>query len=83
MSRRDFVSNRISVFDDKPEKFRTWRTAFQNIIRVPPLTSDEQLNLVVQHVADGSESKALVERLNRVSISNPDVDLEQVWNRLQ
>ena len=48
-----------------------------------PLASDEQLNLMVQHMADGSESKALGEHLNRVYISNHDVGLEQVWNRLQ
>ena len=40
--------------------------------------SDEQLNLIVRHMADGSESKALVEHLNRVYISNPDVGLEQI-----
>jgi len=71
------------VFEDKPEKFRTWRAAFQNMIRGGPLASAEQLNLMVQHMADGSESKTLIEHLDRVYISNADVGLKQVWNRLQ
>ena len=50
------------MFDEEPEKFRTWCVAFQNMIRVP-LVFDEQL-FMVQHVADGSESKALIKHLN-------------------
>ena len=51
--------------------------AFQNMIRGILLASDEKLSLLVQHMADGSESKAFVERLNRVSIFNADVSLER------
>ena len=75
LSRQDLFSNRISVYDDKLEKFRTWRVAFLTMIRGVPLASDEQLNLMIQHMVDGSESKALLEHLNRVYISNPDVGL--------
>ena len=70
------------MFEDNPEKFRTWCAAFQNMIRVL-LASNEQLNLIDQHMADGSESKTLVEHLNQVYISNPDVGLDQVEKGLQ
>ena len=57
--------------------------AFQNMIRGIPLAFDEKLSLLVQHMSDGSESKAFVECLNRVYISYTDVGLEQVCNPLQ
>ena len=71
------------MFDDKPEKFRSWCAAFQNMIRGVPLASNEQVNFILQYVADGSESKALTEHLSQVDISNADLGLKQVWNRLQ
>ena len=46
------VSKRISVFDDKPEKLRTGHSAFQNMIVGVLLASDEQLNLIVQNMAE-------------------------------
>ena len=48
-----------------------------------PLSSAEKLNLMAQDMANGSESKALIEHISRVYISNPDIGLNQAWERLQ
>ena len=81
--RQELISRKIPTFDDHPEKFRIWHAAFHNMVKGVPLSSEEKLNLMAQHMANGSESKALVERISRVYIANPDIGLNQAWERLQ
>ena len=77
---KELVSTGLSHFDDCPESYRAWKSAFINAIRDLDLTAGEELDLLSKWL--GKESSEYVRRFRAVHISNPDAALRMTWDRL-
>ncbi|XP_038159402.1 uncharacterized protein LOC119795453 [Cyprinodon tularosa] len=80
LARKELVSTGLSHFDDCPESYRAWKSAFFNTIKDLDLTASEQLDLISKWL--GKESSEYVKRLRAVHIDNPIIALKMTWDRL-
>lgn len=80
LARKELVSTGLTHFDDHPESYRAWKSAFFNTIKDLDLTASEQLDLFSKWL--GKESSAYVKRLRAVHIDNPNTALKMAWDRL-
>ena len=70
MARRELIANKIEKFDDRPENFNTWKTAFKNTTNDVNITASEELTLMLEYTT--GESKRLVQRLTQCSRRESD-----------
>lgn len=80
LARRDLVSTGLSKFNDQPESFRAWRSAFVNATQELELSASEELDLLTKWL--GRESAEHVKRIRLMHISNPEAALKKAWDRL-
>lgn len=80
LARKELVSTGLSHFDDRPESYRAWKSAFSNTIKDLDLTASEQLDLLSKWL--GKDSSVYVKRLRAVHIDNPQAGLIMAWDRL-
>ncbi|XP_063406648.1 uncharacterized protein LOC134690611 [Mytilus trossulus] len=53
--KKDLLISRLSTFDDKPERYCSWKNSFNNILRELDATDSEQLDLLNRYL--GPQSK--------------------------
>lgn len=80
LARKELVNTGLSHFDDRPESYRAWKSAFSNTIKDLDLTASEQLDMLSKWL--GKESSGYVKRLRAVHIDNPKAALKMTWDRL-
>ncbi|PIK48185.1 hypothetical protein BSL78_14928 [Apostichopus japonicus] len=78
--RKDLVSSRLIIFDEKPENYRAWKASFRDVIRDLNLLPREELDLLIKWL--GGKSSLHAKRLRSAQVTNPQVGLDMVWQRL-
>lgn len=77
LARCDLVSSSLYQFDDKPE--HAWQSSYYNMTE--GLTTAEELDFMTKWLV--RESSNRVKRIRSVHITNPDIALKEVWERLK
>ena len=80
LARRELVITGLTQFDDRPESFRAWRSAFLGAIEGLDITAGEELDLLTKWL--GKESSDHVRRLRSVHVNDPSAALKMAWQRL-
>lgn len=80
LARRELVNTSLVKFDDRPESFRAWKSAFVGATEGLGLTAGEELDLLIRWL--GKESSDHVKRLRSAHVSDPKVALNVAWERL-
>ncbi|XP_055071017.2 uncharacterized protein [Misgurnus anguillicaudatus] len=80
LARRELVNTSLVKFDDRPESFRAWKSAFVGATDGLGLTAGEELDLLIRWL--GKESSDHVKRLRSVYVSDPKAALHDAWERL-
>ncbi len=80
LARRELVNTGFTKFDDRPETFRAWKSAFINAIQGLDLTAGEELDLLTKWL--GKDSSEHVRRIRSIHVSDPSAALVMAWNRL-
>ncbi|XP_064469540.1 uncharacterized protein LOC135384259 [Ornithodoros turicata] len=79
--RRELVTTGLSKFSDRPEDYRSWKSAFRNATKDLGISATEEMDLLVRWL--GTESSVYARRLRAVHIGNPDMGLQAIWERLE
>ncbi|XP_055061254.2 uncharacterized protein [Misgurnus anguillicaudatus] len=80
LARRELVNTSLVKFDDRPESFRAWKSAFVGATDGLGLTAGKELDLLIRWL--GKESSDHVKRLRSVYVSDPKAALHDAWERL-
>lgn len=80
LARRELINTSLVKFDDRPESFRAWKSAFLGATEGLGLTAGEELDLLIRWL--GKESSDHVRRLRSVHVSDPKAALHVAWERL-
>lgn len=80
LARRDDLSSSFKVFDNKPESYIPWKTAFVNTIDGLNLKGNEELDLLTKWLEGESLRHAL--RIRAAHAHDPEVGVRQLWQRL-
>lgn len=81
LSRRDLLTAGLTtVFDNRPETFMGWKSAFCNAIEGLDLKCSEEVDLLTKWLSGESLQHAL--RIRAAHISNPGAGLKRLWERL-
>ncbi|XP_064478526.1 uncharacterized protein LOC135391887 [Ornithodoros turicata] len=75
------VTTGLSKFSDRPEDYRSWKSAFRNATKDLGISATEEMDLLVRWL--GTESSVYARRLRAVHIGNPDMGLWAIWERLE
>jgi hypothetical protein len=78
--KKDLLLSRLSNFDDKAERYVSWKNSFNNITREMDLTSTEEVDLLLRYLGPDSKRQA-----TSIRIANSHDDcgaLEKIWSRL-
>ncbi|XP_073405860.1 uncharacterized protein [Dendrobates tinctorius] len=81
MIRRELTKTGLTRFDDQPENYRGWKSAFRTVTGDLGITAAEELDLLIKWL--GPQSTERVKRLRSVHISNPTAGLMAAWERLE
>ena len=75
--KKDLLINRLPQFDDKPERYYSWKNSFTNIIKELDATKSEELDLLCKWL--GPQSRRQASSLNAHNESHA---LVKIWQRL-
>ncbi len=78
--RRELVNRSLVKFDDQPESFRAWKSAFVDVTDGLGRTAGEELDLLIRGL--GKESSDHVKKLRPAHVSDPTVALNVTWEIL-
>lgn len=81
LARRELLTAGLTRFDDKPENYWSWRSAFSNATEDLGLKPSEELDLLIKWL--GPESAEHARRVRSVRINYPGEALSMVWKRLE
>ncbi|XP_060793215.1 uncharacterized protein LOC132896416 [Neoarius graeffei] len=81
LARRKLLTAGLTKFDDKPENYWAWRSAFSNATEDLGLNPSEELDLLIKWL--GPESAVHARRVRSVRINHPGEALSMVWQRLE
>lgn len=80
LARRDLLTSSFKVFDNKPENYIPWKTAFMNAIDGLNLKGNEELDLLIKWLEGESLRHAL--RIRAAHAHDPEAGLRHLWQRL-
>lgn len=80
LAHRELVNTGFTKFDDRPETFRAWKSAFINAIHGLDLTAGEEMDLLTKWL--GKDSSKHVRRIRSIHVSDPSTALVMAWNKL-
>ena len=78
--KKDLQLQRLSVFDEKPLTFNSWKSSFKSVVDELDLTSKEEVDLLINHL--GSESKNYAKNIAAASATS-ELALNRIWSRLE
>ncbi len=78
--RRELVKTSRVKYDDQPESFRAWKSAFVGATEGLGLTVGEELDPLIRWLSKDSSDH--VKRLRSALVSDPNVALNVAWERL-
>ncbi|CAC5372300.1 unnamed protein product [Mytilus coruscus] len=78
--KKDLLISRLSTFDDKPERYCSWKNSFINILRELDATDSEQLDLLNRYL--GPQSKRHAASLRVANSHNENQAVVKIWQRL-
>ncbi|CAG2253903.1 unnamed protein product [Mytilus edulis] len=78
--KKDLLISRLSTFDDKPERYCSWKNSFNNILRELDATDSEQLDLLNRYL--GPQSKRHAASLRVANSHNENQAVVKIWQRL-
>ncbi|KAI4897604.1 hypothetical protein NFI96_009502 [Prochilodus magdalenae] len=81
LARRELLTAGLTKFNDKPENYWAWRSAFSNATEDLGLKPSEELDLLIKWL--GPESAEHARRVRSVRINYPGEALSMVWQRLE
>ncbi len=81
LARRNLLSSSFKIFDNKPESYLPWKTAFLNAIDGLNLKANEEVDLLTKWLEGESLRHAL--RIRAAHAYDPEVGLRQLWQRLE
>ena len=81
LARRELLTAGLTKFDDKPENYWAWRSAFSNATEDLGLKPSEELDLLAKWL--GPESAEHARRVRSARINYPGEALSMVWQRLE
>ncbi|XP_063743151.1 uncharacterized protein LOC134866887 [Eleginops maclovinus] len=81
LARRELLTAGLTKFNDKPENYWAWRSAFSNATEDLGLKPSEELDLLIKWL--GPESAEHARRVRSVRINYPGEALSMVWRRLE
>ncbi|XP_063762763.1 uncharacterized protein LOC134880024 [Eleginops maclovinus] len=81
LARRELLAAGLTKFNDKPENYWAWRSAFSNATEDLGLKPSEELDLLIKWL--GPESAEHARRVRSVRINYPGEALSMVWRRLE
>ncbi|KAI4896990.1 hypothetical protein NFI96_001373, partial [Prochilodus magdalenae] len=81
LARRELLTAGLTKFNDKPEHYWAWRSAFSNATEDLGLKPSEELDLLIKWL--GPESAEHARRVRSVRINYPGEALSMVWQRLE
>ena len=81
LARRELLTSSLTIFDDRPESYWSWKSSFLNCTKGTDLTCSEELDLLIKWL--GPESSAHVKRIRAVHVNDSARGLIMAWSRLQ
>ncbi|XP_028304259.1 uncharacterized protein LOC114464360 isoform X2 [Gouania willdenowi] len=80
LARRDLLTAGITVFDNRPESYLSWKSMFHNATQGLNFKASEELDLLTKWLGGESLQHAL--RIRAVHVNNPEAGLQRLWQRL-
>lgn len=81
LARRELLTSSLTIFDDRPESYWSWKSSFLNCTKGTDLTCSEELDLLIKWL--GPQSSAHVKRIRAVHVNDSARGLIMAWSRLQ
>ncbi|XP_053386674.1 uncharacterized protein LOC123538141 [Mercenaria mercenaria] len=78
--KKDLLLSRLSNFDDRAERYFSWKNSFLNIVKELDVTATEELDLLARWLGPESKRQAV-----SIRVSNPHDEqnaLNKTWERL-
>ena len=80
LMRKDILSSRLSMFNDRPECYLSWKSTFKKVCREIVISSDEEIDLLIKWL--GPVSKGQVLSLKAAFSHDLNEGLRRIWDRL-
>ena len=80
LARSHLVTSGLTVYDEQPMNYWSWKMSFHSAIDNLDLSAGEQLDLLTKYL--GKESAEQVKRIKSVNIRHPPTGLTMAWERL-
>ncbi|XP_078330327.1 uncharacterized protein LOC111129274 [Crassostrea virginica] len=69
-------------FDDKPDRYVVWKNQFKNIVAEIKCSALETITLLTNCINKNTDAYRLVMSTRSSCVVNPDLCLQNIWNRL-
>ncbi|XP_060571867.1 uncharacterized protein LOC132730038 [Ruditapes philippinarum] len=78
--KKDLLISRMTVFNEKPETYQSWKQTFKSVMKEIDANPSEETDLLIKWL--GSSSKSQATSLKAAFIYNPTEGLRKIWERL-
>lgn len=78
--KKDLALNRLTMFDDRPEYYYVWKSAFKRVVTELGVSPSEEIDLLIKHLGPNSRQHAI--SIRAANMNNPRLGVERIWERL-
>lgn len=78
--KKDILLSRLTIFNEQPESYQSWKTTFKSVCEEIAANSLEEIDLLIKWL--GKDTKKQATSLKTAYVANPIEGLQQIWSRL-
>lgn len=79
--KKDLIMSRLSIFDDDPIMYVSWKKGFINIMEELGASETERLELLCEKL--GPESSRQARTIRACNADSPSIAIKKIWERLE
>ena len=78
--KKELCLSTLTVFDDRPEYYSVWKSAFKQVVTELGFSPSEEINLLIKYLGSNSRQHAI--SIKAANMSNPRLGVKRIWERL-